>query len=136
YNCAYVAARAPEVFSEAMFLLLGGSGLGYSVQRQHVDQLPVVVGTNGRRRRFLVGDSIEGWADAVKVLVEAYFYGKSEPIFDYRDIRPKGAKLITSGGKAPGPDPLRICVENLRAILKNAVGRKLRTVEVHDMMCH
>lgn len=136
FNCAYVAARNPEVFSEAMFLLLGGTGLGYSVQRHHIVQLPTVQGVKQRKRRFLVGDSIEGWADAVKVLVEAYFFGKSDPEFDYRDVRPKGAKLITSGGKAPGPDPLRICIEQLRAILNGAVGRKLTSLEVHDMLCH
>lgn len=136
YNCAYTAAKEIEVFSEAMFLLLGGTGLGYSVQAHHVAQLPPVKGPLERSRRFLVGDSIEGWADAVKVLVEAYFHGKSDPIFDYRDIRHKGALLVTTGGKAPGPEPLRICIEQLRSILANAVGRKLRPIEVHDMMCH
>lgn len=135
-NCAYMAANDPAVFSEAMFLLLGGTGLGYSVQARHVSELPVVQGPKQRTRRFLVGDSIEGWADAIKVLVEAYFFNKAEPIFDYRDIRPKGAKLITSGGKAPGPEPLRICVEQLRSMLANAVGRKLKPIEVHDMLCH
>ena len=75
-------------------------------------------------------------ADAIKVLIKAYTQGKSNPDFDYRDIRPKGAMLITAGGKAPGPDPLRICIDHLRAILNNAVGRKLTTIECHDMMCH
>lgn len=136
FNCAYMAARAPEVFSEAMFLLLGGTGLGYSVQSHHVAQLPEVKGTKERKRRFLVGDSIEGWADAIKVLMEAYFYNKVDPDFDYRDIRQKGAKLVTSGGKAPGPDPLRICVENIRTILDGAVLRQLTSSEVHDILCH
>jgi ribonucleoside-diphosphate reductase alpha chain len=84
----------------------------------------------------LVGDSIEGWADAVKVIIKAYTLGKSEPMFDFRDIRPKGSRLITSGGKAPGPDPLRICLDKLRSVLNNAVGRKLEPIEVHDMICH
>lgn len=119
-----------------MFLLLGGSGVGFSVQFPHVAKLPAVVGPTSRPRRFLVGDSIEGWADAIKVLVKAYFEGKSDPDFDYRDIRPKGAKLITSGGKAPGPEPLRICVEQLRKVLNGAIGRKLTPLECHDMMCH
>lgn len=136
FNCAYMAARAPEVFSEAMFLLLGGTGLGYSVQSHHVAQLPEVKGTKERKRRFLVGDSIEGWADAIKVLMEAYFYNKVDPDFDYRDIRQKGAKLVTSGGKAPGPDPLRICVENIRTILNGAILRQLTSLEVHDILCH
>jgi ribonucleoside-triphosphate reductase len=136
FNCAYMAARDPAVFSEAMFLLLGGTGLGYSVQRHHVAQLPVVQGVKSRTRRFLVGDSIEGWADAIKVLFKAYFQNKSDPIFDYSDIRAKGARLITSGGKAPGPEPLRLCIEHIRSVLNTATGRKLTPIEVHDIMCY
>lgn len=136
FNCAYMAASHPAAFSEAMFLLLGGTGLGYSVQKHHVSKLPVVQGVKLRQRRFLVGDSIEGWADAVKVLVEAFFKGKADPSFDFRDIRVKGAQLVTSGGKAPGPDPLRLCIDHLRSIMNGAVGRQLSTLEVHDMMCH
>lgn len=136
FNCAYMAADHPAVFWETMFLLLGGSGVGYSVQRQHVAALPLVSGPTDKPRRFLVGDSIEGWADAIKVLVRAYFEGKSDPVFDFRDIRKKGAKLITSGGKAPGPDPLRLCIDHLRSVLNNAVGRFLKPIEVHDMLCH
>lgn len=135
YNCAYAAVNDFHVFSEAMFLLLGGTGFGYSVQRHHVAQLPTVQAP-GRSRRFLVGDSIEGWADAVKALVKAYFFGKYDPQFDFRDIRPKGARLITSGGKAPGPDPLRLCLDKIRSVMNNAVGRKLGTLECHDIMCH
>lgn len=135
FNCAYIAADHPAVFWETMFLLLGGTGVGYSVQKQHVSQLPIVIGPTDKPRRFLVGDSIEGWADAVKVLVRSYFEGKSDPVFDFRDIRKKGAKLITSGGKAPGPDPLRLCIDHLRSILNGALGRRLEPVEVHDMQC-
>lgn len=136
FNCAFMAMHSIEAFSETMFLLLGGTGVGFSVQQHHVTQLPTVLGPKQRPRRFLVGDSIEGWADCIKVLMSAYFKGKSAPAFDYRDIRSKGRPLITSGGKAPGPDPLRICVEHLRAILNNAIGRQLTSTEVHDMMCH
>lgn len=135
FNCAFVAANHPAVFHEAMFLLLGGTGLGYSVQTHHIDKLPIVTGPLKRPRRFLVGDSIEGWADAIKVLVKAYFQGKSDPVFDFRDIRPKGARLITSGGKAPGPDPLRICIEQLRKVFNRAIGRKLTSLEIHDIFC-
>lgn len=136
FNCSYAPVDHPVVFAEAMFLLLGGTGFGYSVQKQHVEQLPVITGPSEKQRRFLVGDSIEGWADAVKVLFKAYTQGKSDPQFDFRDIRPKGAMLITAGGKAPGPDPLRICLDHLRAILNDAKGRKLSTIECHDIMCH
>lgn len=136
YNCAYVPMDNIIAFSEMMFLLLGGTGVGYSVQERHVSKLPVITGPTNKTRRFLIGDSIEGWADTIKVLLKAYTQNKSEPIFDYRDIRPKGARLITSGGKAPGPDPLRLCVEHLRSILNGAIGRQLKTIEVHDMACH
>lgn len=135
YNCAYLPVEHPDAFSETMFLLLGGTGVGYSVQHRHVVKLPVVVGPKKRTRRYIIGDSIEGWADAVKVLVEAYFHGKAHPLFDYGDIRDKGTELVTSGGKAPGPDPLRICLAQVEAVLHNAVGRQLKPIEAHDMMC-
>lgn len=136
FNCAYMAANDPAVFWETMFLLLGGSGVGYSVQKQHVSELPVVQGPSSKQRRFLIGDSIEGWADSIKVLVRSYFEGKSDPVFDFRDIRKKGARLITSGGKAPGPDPLRLCIDHLRSVLNDAIGRQLKPIEVHDILCH
>lgn len=137
YNCAFCPVDSIEVFSEAMFLLLGGTGVGYSVQRHDVRCLPTVVGCSpAGDKRFVVGDSIEGWADAVKVLLEAYTQTKRKPRFDYSDIRPKGATLVTSGGKAPGPEPLRNCINKLEAILIGAIGRKLTTLECHDMMCH
>lgn len=136
YNCAFSNADHPAIFWESMFNLLNGCGVGYSVQTHHVNKLPAVKGPTQKRRKFLVGDSIIGWADAIKVLVKAYFEGKSDPEFDYRDIREKGAKLVTSGGKAPGPDPLRICLDKLRSVLNNARGRHLTSIEVHDMLCH
>jgi ribonucleoside-triphosphate reductase (thioredoxin) len=137
YNCAYMPVDDIRAFSEAMFLLLGGTGVGFSVQIDHVDNLPPVKRAQ-KRRRFLVGDSLEGWADCVKVLMKGYF-GISEyiPDFDYSDIRPKGARLVTAGGKAPGPEPLKICIAHLSAILdRKGDGEKLTTLECHDMMCH
>ena len=136
FNCAYLPVSEVEAFSETMFLLLGGTGVGYSVQRHHVTQLPEVRSPNKRKRRFLVSDNIEGWADAVKVLMESYFKGSMAVDFDYRDIRPKGAMLITSGGKAPGPQPLKDCIHQLTKVLDIAIGRNLTTLEVHDLMCH
>jgi ribonucleoside-triphosphate reductase (thioredoxin) len=137
YNCAYMPVNDIRAFSEAMFLLLGGTGVGFSVQVDHVDNLPSIRKAE-KRRRFLVGDSLEGWADCVKVLMKGYF-GVSEyiPDFDYSDIRPKGARLVTAGGKAPGPEPLKICIAHLTAILdRKKDGEKLTTLECHDMMCH
>lgn len=137
YNCAYMPVDDIRAFSEAMFLLLGGTGVGFSVQVDHVDNLPSIRKAQ-KRRRFLVGDSLEGWADCVKVLLKGYF-GISEyiPDFDYSDIRPKGARLVTAGGKAPGPEPLKICIAHLSAILdRRKDGEKLSTLDCHDMMCH
>ena len=136
FNCAYLPVSEVEAFSETMFLLLGGTGVGYSVQRHHVTQLPEVRSPNKRKRRFLVSDNIEGWADAVKVLMESYFKGSMTVDFDYRDIRPKGAMLITSGGKAPGPQPLKDCIHQLTKVMDAAIGRNLTTIEAHDLMCY
>lgn len=136
YNCCYLPVNDHRAFSEIMFLLLGGTGVGYSVQRHHVAALPQVK-RPVKSRRFVVGDSIEGWADAVKALVGAYLAGKALPKFDFSDIRPKGAALVTSGGKAPGPEPLKDCLHNLQKILdRKAEGEQLTTLEVHDMVCY
>lgn len=137
YNCAYLPVDDLRAFSETLFLLLGGTGVGYSVQVHHVENLPPIMKA-GKKRKFLVGDSLEGWADAVKVLLKGYF-GLSEwlPDFDYSDIRPKGARLVTAGGKAPGPEPLKICVAHLSAILdRKKNGERLTPLECHDLMCY
>ena len=138
YNCAYLPIDDWRAFGEIMFLLLGGTGVGYSVQKHHVEQLPEIRKPDPKKnRRFLIGDSIEGWADAVKVLVRAYFEGGSTPNFDFSDIRPKGATLVTSGGKAPGPQPLKECLLKVQGILDSKQDReKLSPIEVHDIVCH
>ena len=139
YNCAYLPIDHLDAFAESMFLLLGGTGVGYSVQKHHVEKLPEIRKPNtNRTRRFLVGDSIEGWADAIKVLMKSYFGEHlSTPDFDFSDIRPKGAQLVTSGGKAPGPQPLKDCLHKLKGMLDaKEDGQKLSSIEVHDMVCH
>ena len=138
YNCAYLPIDDWRAFSETMFLLLGGTGVGYSVQKHHVEQLPDIRKPNpNRTRRFLIADSIEGWADAVKALMKNYFQGGSRLQFDYSDIRPKGARLVTSGGKAPGPQPLKECLVKIEGVLKGKEdGEKLSTLETHDIVCH
>jgi len=139
YNCAYLPIDHVDAFSETMFLLLGGTGVGFSVQRHHVESLPDIKKPNpNRSRRYLIGDSIEGWADAIKVLVESYFGVKSStPIFDFSDIRQKGALLVTSGGKAPGPQPLKDCIHNIKKVLDaKSDGDKLTPIETHDIICH
>jgi ribonucleoside-diphosphate reductase alpha chain len=139
YNCAYLPIDHLDAFSETMFLLLGGTGVGYSVQKHHVEKLPEIRKPKANRtRRFLVGDSIEGWADAIKVLMKSYFgENLSTPEFDFSDIRPKGAQLVTSGGKAPGPQPLKDCIHKLKGMLDaKEDGERLSPIEVHDMVCH
>ena len=135
YNCAYLPIDDYRAFSEVMFLLLGGTGVGYSVQRHHVEKLPSITKPT-KKRRYLVGDSIEGWADCIKMLMKSYFLGKPEPEFDFTGIRPKGALLVTSGGKAPGPQPLKDCVHNIKSIIDSKEhGDQLSTLEVHDIIC-
>lgn len=138
YNCAYLPIDDYRAFGETMFLLLGGTGVGYSVQRHHVEKLPEIRKPNQKRtRRFLIADSIEGWADAVKALTKSYFTGGSKLKFDFSDIRPKGARLITSGGKAPGPQPLKECLIKVQGILDSKEdGDRLQPIEVHDIVCH
>ena len=140
YNCAYLPIDHIESFNEIMFLLLGGTGVGYSVQQHHVDKLPGVTKPYTKRtRRFLIGDSIEGWADAIKVLMKSYLGDKrsSRIEFDYSDIRPKGAMLVTSGGKAPGPQPLKECIVKITGVLDSKEETDtLSTLEVHDIVCH
>jgi len=138
FNCAYLPIDDCHAFSEVMFLLLGGTGVGYSVQRHHIEVLPEIKKPNkNRTRRYLIGDSIEGWADAVKNLMKSYFFGGSRLRFDYSDIRPKGAQLVTSGGQAPGPQPLRECLVKVEGILQlKEDGDQLEPIEVHDIICH
>jgi ribonucleoside-diphosphate reductase alpha chain len=139
YNCAFMPISHIDSFAECMFLLLGGTGVGFSVQQHHVDELPPIQQPYPKRkRRFLIGDSIEGWADAIKVLMKTYMNGGGSRIeFDYSDIRPKGAMLVTSGGKAPGPQPLKECLLKIEGMLREKEnGTKLTTLEAHDIVCH
>ena len=139
YNCCFLPMNHHDAFAELMFLLLSGCGVGYSVQQHHVAQLPEITRPT-KQRRFLIGDSIEGWADAVKVLINSYFgtNGKKKlPNFDFSDIRQKGARLITSGGKAPGPEPLKDCLHHIQKILdRKNDGDQLSSLEVHDINCY
>ena len=139
YNCAFMPVDHIDSFAECMFLLLGGTGVGFSVQKHHVAKLPIISKPYPKRkRRFLIGDSIEGWADAVKVLMKSYMNGGgSRDEFDYSDIRPKGAMLVTSGGKAPGPQPLKECLLKIEGMLREKEnGTHLTTLEAHDIICH
>ena len=136
FNCSFLPLDDWRSFSEIMFLLLSGCGVGYSVQTHHIEQLPEIK-VPIKSKRYLIGDSIEGWADAVRMLCKAYFTGAPLPLFDFRDIRPKGAQLITVGGKAPGPEPLKECLFNLQKVFERKQnGDRITSVEAHDMACH
>lgn len=137
YNCAYLPIDDYRAFSETMFLLLGGTGVGYSVQKHHVENLPVITKPQ-KQKKYLVTDSLEGWADAIKVLMKSYFgLSNYKPRFDFSDIRPKGSLLKTAGGRAPGPEPLKICLTHIEAILERKNdGDKLSPLECNDIICH
>ena len=138
YNCCYLPIDSLHRFSETMFLLLGGTGVGFSVQKHHVEQLPAIKKQDTyKMRTYLIEDSIMGWADAVKVLMKFYFEGGYKPKFDFRAIRHKGARLVTAGGKAPGPEPLKIALAHIDAVMERKEdGSKLSPLECHDIQCH
>lgn len=138
YNCSFQHIDSVHSFSETMFLLLAGCGVGYSVQKKHIEKLPPVTKPTRGEKKFLVGDSIEGWADAVKVLMKSYMQANSPKIrFDYSSIRAKGTPIKTGGGKAPGPEPLKRALDNVRGILDSVEnGEQLRSVQIHDILCH
>jgi ribonucleoside-diphosphate reductase alpha chain len=142
FNCSGVHVSHYKAFSETMFLLLSGCGVGYSVQKHHVEQLPSILKPNYDNkypgvRRYLISDDIEGWAESIKILLKSYFFGTNEIRFDYGGIRAKGMRLVTSGGKAPGFEPLEVCINKIKAILdKKEIGTKLKPIEAHDIMCH
>lgn len=137
YNCCFLPIDDYRSFAEIMFLLLGGTGVGYSVQFSDIEKLPEIKKPL-KNQKFLVGDSIEGWADAVKHLIGSYLgYRNTLPRFDFSDIRPKGSRLVTAGGKAPGPEPLKKCLFNIQQILdRKENGQKLSSLEIHDIVCH
>jgi ribonucleotide reductase, class II len=138
YNCVSSPCNRKRFFAEAVSLLMGGSGVGYSVQKHHVAQLPPLA----HRDAFascppvyhIVQDTKWGWADAVGALLDAYWDGV-DITFDYSQIRKRGTPMVTSGGKAPGPEPLRRAINLMRPILDAAAGRNLTPIECHDLIC-
>lgn len=135
-NCSSTYIDRVEVFEEIMYLLLCGAGTGYSVQRIHTEQLPIPKGFNPKleKKIFVIPDTIEGWAKAAGELIGAYYYGRAEVLFDYSQIRPKGA-YIRGGFRAPGPEPLREALDKVRSLLCKVQKRKLRPFELHYIIC-
>lgn len=136
YNCSSTYVDRVRVFEEIMYLLLCGAGTGYSVQHVHTDRLPVPKGFDNSKQaeKFVIPDTIEGWAEAVGKMMTAYYYGGADIEFDYSAIRPKGA-YIRGGFKAPGPEPLRQAIEKCHYIITRIKGRKLRPFELHYLIC-
>ena len=143
YNCTYSPADRPRFFSEMFWLLLCGCGTGFSVRRRDIKKLPRVIieshYTNRRSMTYQVKDSIEGWAEALQALIDSYFFTDYfdhaydyEIEFDYSRIRPKGSP-ISSGGRAPGHEPLETCLESIRSLLRAKQGQKLRSLDVFDL---
>ena len=133
-NCSYVPCDNYRCFSETMFMLLGGTGVGYSVEHENISQLPVVV-KPALGQKYVIEDSIMGWAESVRMLFKGFFFGNALPQYDYSGIRHKGERLITSGGRAPGAAPLRAALNSIKRILNASVGRQLTSLEVHSVMC-
>jgi len=135
YNCSFSSVDRFSVFSEALYLLLSGCGVGYSVQFDHVEKLaPIGYIDQKRVAHHVVADSIEGWAEALKALLQSYQNGTNLE-FSFYKIRPAGVPLKTSGGKAPGHLKLKESLERIRSVLFAAQGRKLRPIECHKIMC-
>lgn len=135
YNCAYLAVDDPKAFDEAMFILLCGTGVGFSVERQYISKLPDVPELMFKSEdTILVADSKEGWAKALRKVL-AYLYSGEIPQWDVSKVRPAGAKLKTFGGRASGPAPLVELFNFTVNMFVNAKGRKLSSMECHDLMC-
>lgn len=137
YNCSYFPVKDINAFPEAMLISMGGCGVGYSVERQYVEQFPRVqrqtkdvLGT----ATFIVKDTTEGWADALLFGIETWMKG-FDVEFDTRQLRRAGAPLLTKGGRASGPEPLEFALDFCRRIILSRQGTFLRTLDVHDMMC-
>jgi len=135
YNCSYVAVDRPQAFDEILYVLMNGTGVGFSVERQFVGNLPTVAEEfHPSDTTIVVQDSKMGWAKAFKELVAMLYHGQI-PKWDLSKVRPAGAPLKTFGGRASGPEPLRRLFEFTKEIFQNAHGRKLSSIECHDIVC-
>ena len=141
FNCTASYCDRSRFFQETLWLMLCGCGVGFSVQRHHVAKLPDIARPlgNGSTRTFVIPDTIEGWADAAGELIDSYFHPEKGAVaFDYTLIRPEGSPISSSNGKAPGPEPLRQSLEQVRALLDRRcqVATRLRPIDAYDMTMH
>lgn len=134
YNCAFANVDSIESFSEALYILMCGTGYGFSVTNKSIEKLPTIPKINWEEKEYhLVEDSREGWANSVKFLLDSLYNGKSVA-FDYSIVRPKGSRLLTMGGRSSGPEPLIILHNFIIEIFQTAQGRKLNSLECLDVM--
>ena len=135
YNCSYVAVDRPQAFDEILYILMNGTGVGFSVERQYVSQLPTIADEFFETDTTItVADSKLGWAKALKELIGMLYIGQI-PRWDLSKVRPAGAPLKTFGGRASGPEPLESLMNFTVNVFKNAAGRKLSSIEAHDVVC-
>ncbi len=135
YNCSYIAPQRLEDFAEIMFISMSGTGAGFSVESQNVQKLPQIKRQTGKKlKTHVVGDSKEGWADALTLGLRTWFDGKDID-FDFSQVRPAGARLKTMGGKSSGPEPLRSLLAFAKAKIVAREGRRLSNIDVHDICC-
>ena len=135
YNCSYMPVDDPKAFDEAMYILLCGTGVGFSVEHKYVDKLPEIPDQLfDSETTIVVPDSKEGWAKSLRQVI-ALLYSGEIPQWDTSKVRPAGARLKTFGGRASGPEPLHELFKFVIARFKGAAGRKLNTLECHDIMC-
>lgn len=135
YNCAYLPVDSPRSFDEAMLILLNGTGVGYSVEQKYIEQLPRISEEFAETDTVIrVADSKEGWAKAFRELISLLIAGQI-PRWDVSNVRPAGARLQTFGGRASGPEPLEDLFRFSIRLFRNASGRRLTSVECHDLLC-
>ncbi len=135
YNCAFIAPSKWQDFAEIMFILMNGTGIGFSVEHQTVEQLPMIKKQTGEAPlKFTIPDSREGWCDAFAIGLKTWAEGK-DIVYDYSQIRPQGARLATMGGRASGPAPLKSLLDFTRERMLARQGRRLSTVDAHDIIC-
>lgn len=135
YNCSFIAPTKLGDFAEIMYISMSGTGVGYSAESRFVEQLPQIALQTGKLAKpYVVEDSTKGWCDSLTVGLEAWYAGK-DIAFDFSLIRPAGARLKTKGGKASGPEPLRNLLQFTKAKVLARQGRRLRTIDVHDIIC-
>lgn len=134
YNCSFLPVDCVRAFSEALYVLMCGTGVGFSVEREFVDNLPEVGGATGETVTVAVADSTEGWADALYEVLVALWRGHTVR-YDVSAVRPRGEVLRTKGGRASGPEPLVNLFDLCARIIDGARGRRLRPIEAHDIMC-